>query len=682
MGEADSALTYANRIIDLARSYRIPEGEAEGLFAQAQVYADIQRSDSVLILALAAGKMCAISGCWFRNQLIALVAPLFFLGADTLQRDSLISLLRGYASLAKVQSDTVGLARLYDAMGQVFTERFQQYDSALAYYRKAIDLKQVDRETIYGMGRAFRGLGVPDSSWLYFTILLNMSRQFGDLRAEGYALANMGGVCHRDVKPPKLGCALAYYDSAASVASQILRQAGQDMNRVIYGEQASQIYAEWPFAWLSASDAIGKQSADIAAFFVAELGRSEALRDLMAHSHTRDRIPPLGNSASALGQQLVNLLPAGIATLSYHVQADTLLVWLTLPNHDVKVYRWAIPYDSLRAYVSDFRSAIGADDEVAGSRLRGLASGSHVGRRRDLHDLTLSAARLARTILPKDLPSLLPAGGDLVLVPQNILNLVPFDILPIEGAEATLGERYAIRYSPSLVSLISVESAERAAPPVSTRLLRALVVSDPTMPTAEFDGVRIRLSQLPAADSEGKWVAGRLRAKWLRGSEATEARVLSEMREAEIVHFATHAVAYAFYTKARDSFLALAPDSTHDGLLTVGKLMDDTSLAMPARLVVLSACQSALGSVMQAEGTVGLQRAFFAKGARAVLVSLWSVDDEATELLMQRFYDHWLADSDSPTKAEALRRAQADVRKTARFSHPLFWAAFELVGAN
>jgi len=191
----------------------------------------------------------------------------------------------------------VGLARLYDAMGQVFTERFQKYDSALAYHRKVVDLKQPDRQTVYGIARAFRGLGVPDSSWFYFTVLLNMARQIGDLRAEGYALANMGGVCHRDIKPPRLGCALAYYDSAASIASQVLRQAGQDMNRVIYGEQASQIYSEWPFAWLSAGDTIGEQSAAIAAFAVTELGRSEALRDLMAHFHTRDRIPPLGGAA-------------------------------------------------------------------------------------------------------------------------------------------------------------------------------------------------------------------------------------------------------------------------------------------------------------------------------------------------------------------------------------------------
>jgi CHAT domain-containing protein len=63
-------------------------------------------------------------------------------------------------------------------------------------------------------------------------------------------------------------------------------------------------------------------------------------------------------------------------------------------------------------------------------------------------------------------------------------------------------------------------------------------------------------------------------------------------------------------------------------------------------------------------------------------VSLWSVSDEATELLMKRFYTHWLRDADRPSKAEALRRAQADVRRTPGYSSPRFWAPFQLIGAQ
>jgi CHAT domain-containing protein len=92
--------------------------------------------------------------------------------------------------------------------------------------------------------------------------------------------------------------------------------------------------------------------------------------------------------------------------------------------------------------------------------------------------------------------------------------------------------------------------------------------------------------------------------------------------------------------------------------------------------------------VTSAEGTLGLQRAVLAKGARSVLVSLWNVPDESTLFLIQRFYHHWLHDGNAPSKSEALRLAQADVRTEASktsahrdWADPFYWAAFQLVGA-
>jgi CHAT domain-containing protein len=171
-------------------------------------------------------------------------------------------------------------------------------------------------------------------------------------------------------------------------------------------------------------------------------------------------------------------------------------------------------------------------------------------------------------------------------------------------------------------------------------------------------------------------------ARALVGRAATETAVLARLPAAAVVHFATHGFAFNSDARVRDSFIALAPDSVNDGLLTVAEVLDDPDLTLRADLVVLSACQTGLGNLTQAEGTVGLARAFLAKGAHSVLVSLWSVSDEATELLMRRFYTHWLEDADRPSKGEALRRAQGDVRRTPGFSHPRYWAAFELVGAR
>ena len=149
-----------------------------------------------------------------------------------------------------------------------------------------------------------------------------------------------------------------------------------------------------------------------------------------------------------------------------------------------------------------------------------------------------------------------------------------------------------------------------------------------------------------------------------------------------MVHLATHDYAYSTDARARASFIALAPGDGHDGQLSVGELLDDAALQLSADLVVMSACQTGLGDLKQAEGTVGLQRAFLAKGARSVLVSLWSVSDAATGILMRGFYHHWLRDRDRPSKAEALRRAQEEVRHTPGLEHPRLWAGFQLVGAR
>jgi tetratricopeptide (TPR) repeat protein len=677
MGVSDSALKYGKELVVVARSHGSRVDEATGLFALEQVYGYMGRIDSLTQLGYEAMKICIeVGGCWFQYQQFAFEAGWLY------QDSSDVGMFRGLASRAQAQGDTVGVARLYDAIGSIFAERLQEYDSALVYYRKVQQMKRPVQETIFGLGRAFRGLGMLDSAWFYFTFSLFVARQRGDLHMEAYDLAYLGRICHRDMKPPLLGCAHAYYDSAASVASQLLRQAGQDMNRVAYGEQATELYSEWALAWLSAADTIGEEAATLGALAVVELGRSATLRDLMLGQRTRDRQPQLGTGGAAAGRFLVNTLPAGGATLSYLIQADTVLAWLTLPTREVRVYRRPISFDSLAARVSALRSALGADDAVAGSRLRGIARGKHSRRSADRARFNDMASGLARLLIPEDLGTLLPPGTDLDLVPQGILNVVPFATLPMTNGEV-FGERYAIRYTPSLRTLTRVDTIAALASRSAGGRATALVISDPAMPVAEIEnGVRIRLSQLPAADSEGAWVAARLGARWLRGALATESEVRREIPHYDIIHFATHALAYAYQRQARNSFLALTPDSTEDGLLTVGELMDDSTLSVHAKLVVLSACQTAMGSVTQAEGTVGLQRAFLARGAQSLLVSLWSVDDEATEMLMKSFYSHWLGDRDSPTKAEALRRAQRDIRMTARFADPLYWAAFQLVGAN
>jgi CHAT domain-containing protein len=104
-------------------------------------------------------------------------------------------------------------------------------------------------------------------------------------------------------------------------------------------------------------------------------------------------------------------------------------------------------------------------------------------------------------------------------------------------------------------------------------------------------------------------------------------------------------------------------------------------MELPADLAVLSACETARGTVVGGEGVLGLTRAFMFAGSPRVIVSLWKVDDEATRALMLRFHALWNPkEGGGLPAAEALRRAQDFVRSHERWEHPYYWAAWVLWG--
>ena len=108
------------------------------------------------------------------------------------------------------------------------------------------------------------------------------------------------------------------------------------------------------------------------------------------------------------------------------------------------------------------------------------------------------------------------------------------------------------------------------------------------------------------------------------------------------------------------------------------RLTDIFNLKLAANLVVLSACQTGMGQNIRGEGIVGLTRGFMYAGAQRVLVSLWSVDDEGTSMLMQKFYQKMLQEKLTP--ATALRAAQVEMLQQDKWNSPYYWAAFTLQG--
>lgn len=159
----------------------------------------------------------------------------------------------------------------------------------------------------------------------------------------------------------------------------------------------------------------------------------------------------------------------------------------------------------------------------------------------------------------------------------------------------------------------------------------------------------------------------------LTGKKATKREVLRRIPEVSKLHFAAHG-------RQEDGGIALVADdqdicSEESCILSVN---DIAKVTVRAKLVVLSICHGALGRIWNAEGVVGMVRAFLVSGARSVLAPLWGIDDEATHAFMGSFYKHLIDHNMSASRA--LHQTMKDMRNSDEFSKECHWAPFILYG--
>jgi CHAT domain-containing protein len=226
----------------------------------------------------------------------------------------------------------------------------------------------------------------------------------------------------------------------------------------------------------------------------------------------------------------------------------------------------------------------------------------------------------------------------------------------------------ALQYLP-FVAFAPAETVVLAPSASAVAGLRALPVAGGKGIAVFADPVAPQLARLAFARMEGDGIVGlapKGQASLAVGAAATRAAVLGA--RAGILHFAAHSLLDT--ERPERTELVLSGGSL--------RLRDIYNMRVPARLVVLSACQTALGKEMKREGLLGLARAFQQAGVPRVVASLWKVDDRATAELMKEFYAGMLRDG--RTAAEALREAQRRLAAKARWQHPYFWAGFVLQG--
>jgi CHAT domain-containing protein/Tfp pilus assembly protein PilF len=272
---------------------------------------------------------------------------------------------------------------------------------------------------------------------------------------------------------------------------------------------------------------------------------------------------------------------------------------------------------------------------------------------------------LIQPLVNKDL---LQGAREVYLVPHGVLNYLPFAVLPVVPRSGKVEESRPLLEDLTLVYLPTAALLGQK---------RAMAEHGNSMLAMAPASSRLRYAPEEAQSIDAMFQP---RSRLLAGEAATESQFKEISGSFSLLHLATH----GYFNKFNPllSGLELEADSANDGLLEVHEILE---LGLNARLVTLSACETALGSgylvdMPAGDEFVGLTRAFLLAGSNSVLATLWEVDDRSSVKLMLRFY-RILTDPDRGLDlASALASAQRDLRASDKFNHPYYWAPFVLVG--
>lgn len=306
-------------------------------------------------------------------------------------------------------------------------------------------------------------------------------------------------------------------------------------------------------------------------------------------------------------------------------------------------------------------------------------------------DLALSH-RLHRVVFGGAAGQLAQGKARMLIAANGALSALPFAVLAANDAGDLRGTDWLVRRH-ALVTLPSVASVlEQAIEPRKRQLSRFVAVGAPELAAAgggagqPFRSANLArqvrdLPALPLSAPEltriGTAVAARSQTI-LTGAGATEAALRSDMLAgADVIAFATHGLLAGELEGLDEPALAVTPGDEDDGLLTASEIM---RLRLDSDWILLSACNTAAGSGVDADGLAGLARAFLYAGGRNLLASHWAVRDDSAAALSIGTMQQYAAGIDP---AEALRQAMLSMIEDSEMEgaeQPLLWAPFVFIG--
>jgi CHAT domain-containing protein/tetratricopeptide (TPR) repeat protein len=374
--------------------------------------------------------------------------------------------------------------------------------------------------------------------------------------------------------------------------------------------------------------------------------------------------------------------------------AELATVQRELLDRDTALVEYALGEEHSYAWIVDSES-LTAHELPPRARIEALARRAHTAlSRSQAPDLRVALQELSDAIVTPIAARI--AGKRLAIVTEGALQYIPFAALPgSDGRPLIAAHEMVSLPSASTLGALRADATPRATsrsvfvvgdpvfdandPRVRRREAMTAAAAGALERSARESGVA--LDRLLFTRREADTIASLVpkgRAHKLLDFDASLERIAgSELSESRVVHFATHGLLNNTHPELSGLVFSLVDPQgrPRNGFLPAYEVYN---LRLNADLVVLSACQTALGEDIRGEGLVGLTRAFMYAGTPRVVASLWRVPDSATAALMARFYRGLFTENRRP--ADALRLAQESVRAERRWSAPYYWAGFTLVG--
>jgi CHAT domain-containing protein/Tfp pilus assembly protein PilF len=423
----------------------------------------------------------------------------------------------------------------------------------------------------------------------------------------------------------------------------------------------------------------GKQAARIE----AELDRAEEERERIEWQIQREHphYAAFRNPAPLPLERIQGMLDDRTALLEYTVGKESSYLFV-VTRDGLDGFRLP-PASELGELVETLRGTL----EDPGRRYRSL----YIEAAYRLYEILLAPAR-----------EMLRDKPHLIVSPDGPLLLLSFEALltsPESGGSGYAGLPYLIReksvsYVPSASVLAELGASAEGVVPASSGAGLFLGFADPAYerafpaPGSAAAGPLARTLQdagLPSPQrlthSRGEvlkiaslFPPGQVRSYFDGDASEENVKANPDLRNARWLHFAVHGFVDEVQPEYSGLVLSMDGDTKENGLLQVYEIFN---LDLSADLVVLSACDTALGKNVRGEGLLGVSRALLYAGAASVVVSLWQVADESTSDLMVRFYRHLIATGD---KAQALRLSKLELIQEGRYDRPYYWAPFILIG--